>query len=73
MQVYGRKLTALVLDLPPRHHASSTLLEEDTEDEIALHDPTEETQEIFTQSQEHKIKFGDNGHLLKASLVDVDC
>lgn len=57
----------------PRHYASSTQQEEDHVEEIALQNPNEETQEIFARSQQHKIKFGDDGHLLKASIVDVDC
>jgi len=61
-----------VLDLPP-HYTSSTQLEEDAVEEIALHDPTDESQEVFAQSQRKKLKFGDEGHLIKASLVDVDC
>ena len=72
MQVYGRKLTALVLELPP-HYSSSTQLEEDAVEEIALPDSTGETQEVFAQSQGKKLKFGDDDHLIKASLVDVDC
>ncbi|KAF9648821.1 Metallo-dependent phosphatase [Thelephora ganbajun] len=67
--VYGRKLTALILDLP-RHHASSTQQDEDGE---GLYDPNDETQEIFARSQEHKVKFGDNKHLIEASIVDVEC
>lgn len=59
-----------MLDLPP-NHTSSTQQEEDDE-EITLHDPTE-TQEVFARAQEHTIKFGDDGNLIKASIVDVDC
>ena len=71
-QVYGRKLTALVLELPP-HYTSSAQLAEDIVEEVAIHDPTDESQEVFAQSQGKKLKFGDDGHLIKASLVDVDC
>lgn len=64
-----------MLDLPP--HLTSSSQEEDEEEddveEIATEDPNGETQEIFTQSQQHRIKFGDTGHLIKASIVDVDC
>jgi len=42
-------------------------------EEIALQDPTNESQEVFTQSRGKKLKFGDEDHLIKASLVDVDC
>jgi len=116
VQVYGRKLTALVLDLP-RHRSFSTqqgeddtegsplhdeddteetpLYDEDDTDEIPLHDeddaeepplydeddteetpfhnPTDGTQEVLARSQKHKVRFGDDGHLIKASIVDVDC
>jgi hypothetical protein len=61
-----------VLDLP-RHHISSTQQEEDDEEEITLRDPAGETQEIFARSQKDRIEFGDDGHLIEASLVDVDC
>jgi len=75
--VYGRKLTALVLDLPS-HHGSSTEQEEDDDDDDDIEDtpldiPTEETQEVLAPSQKHKIKFGDDGNLIQASIVDVDC
>lgn len=64
-----------MLDLPPHHTSSSQEEEEDGDDveEITTEDPNEETQEIFTLSQQHRIKFGDTGHLVKASIVDVDC
>jgi len=67
-------LTALVLDLP-RHHASSIEQEEEEDDmeEIAFQDPVDESQEVLTPSRKDKIKFGDNGNLIKASIVDVDC
>ena len=61
-----------MLDLP-RHYASSMKQEEDNVEETILHDPNEETQEVFTQSPQHTLKFGDNGHLIKASIIDVDC
>ncbi|KAF9790489.1 calcineurin-like phosphoesterase [Thelephora terrestris] len=72
---YGRKLSALVLELPP-HHASYIQEEEDNVEEIEetmSHDPNEETQEIFARPQQRKIKFGDDDNLIKASIVDVDC
>jgi len=77
-----------VLDLP-RHRSSLIRQEEDdTEDdaeddteynsednaeEIPLQDPTDGAQEVLSRSQKHKVKFGDDGHLIKASIVDVDC
>ena len=67
-----------MLDLP-RHHASSTQDEEDEDEEednteeVHLHDPVDETQQVFAQSQTRNIKFGDDGDLIKASVVDVDC
>ena len=42
-------------------------------EEIAFQDPVDESQEVLTPSRKDKIKFGDNGNLIKASIVDVDC
>lgn len=70
-----------MLDIPP-HYASvqeEEDIEEETEDtveeveEIVSHDPNEQTQEVFSRSQQHTVKFGDNDNLIKASIVDVDC
>lgn len=72
---YGRKLTALVLDLSP-NQASSIQEEEEEEDDVeetVLHNPDGETQEIFARPKQHDIMFGDSGNLIKASIVDVSC
>jgi len=42
-------------------------------EEIAFQDPVDESQEVLAPSRKDKIKFGDNGNLIKASIVDVDC
>ena len=61
-----------MLDLPP-HYTSSTEPEEDDLEETPVYDPTDESQEVFAQSQAKKLKFGDDENLIKASLVDIDC
>ena len=68
-----------MLDLPP-HHTPRTQQEEDDleeeeeeEEEIPSHALADETQEVFAQSQKHRIKFGDDGNLIKASTIEVDC
>ena len=61
-----------MLDLP-RRYTPSIEQEEDDVEETILHDPNEQTQEVFTQSPQHTLKFGDNDHLIKASIIDVDC
>lgn len=59
----------------PNHHVSLTQQEDDEDDteDIQLDNPTDETQEVLAPSQKHKIKFGDDGNLIQASIVDVDC
>lgn len=61
-----------MLDLPPQH-TSLTQQEEDDLEEDRSYTPTDESQEVFAQSQAHKIKFGDDEDLINASIVDVDC
>ena len=70
-----------MLDLPP-HHTPRAQEEEDDreeeeeeeeEEEIPSHAFADETQEVFAQSQKRRIEFGDDGNLIKASTVEVDC